>query len=164
MKNNKAFTLIELLVVILIIGILAAIAVPQYQIAIEKSIMQEAIINLRAIAQANDRFFLVNGRYANAYEMDKLDISIPGTLPYINSVNHNTNAILTKNFEYRPDGDNGKPSSPIPNGFKAIAQRVPHTKRYYLFIDEKNNLGCTRYSGIKADRKLCNQINTYGHL
>lgn len=59
-KTNKAFTLIELLVAILIIGILSAVALPQYQAAVEKSRATEALINLRHVKQSFDMQYLTD--------------------------------------------------------------------------------------------------------
>ena len=59
---QKAFTLIELLVVVLIIGILAAIALPQYQKAVFKSRMAEAFVNLKTLKNALDVYELEHGR------------------------------------------------------------------------------------------------------
>lgn len=59
--NRKGFTLIELLVVVLIIGILAAIALPQYTRTVEKSRASEALLNLKALSDAAQRLYLLNG-------------------------------------------------------------------------------------------------------
>ena len=71
--NRRGFTLIELLVVVLIIGILATIAVPQYQLAVEKSNATEILTQLKALAIAEHAYFLSNGEYTN--DINKLDIS-----------------------------------------------------------------------------------------
>jgi type II secretion system protein G len=71
-KNKKAFTLVELLVVVLIIGILAVIALPKYQLAVEKARAQEGILAIKFIRQAIERHQLTTGNYPNS--VDELDI------------------------------------------------------------------------------------------
>ncbi len=76
LTNKQAFTLIELLVVVLIIGILAAVAVPQYQKAVLKSRFIQTMTLADAIYRAEKVYFLANGTYTQ--DLAALDIEIPG--------------------------------------------------------------------------------------
>ena len=70
------FTLIELLVVVLIIGILAAVAVPQYQKAVDKSRMVQLLVINKAVREAEERYYLANGNYTR--DWDVLEIGFAG--------------------------------------------------------------------------------------
>ena len=74
---NNAFTLIELLVVVLIIGILAAVALPQYQKAVEKSKATQVMALITSIGAAQEAYRLANGDYATSF--DELSVEIPWT-------------------------------------------------------------------------------------
>ena len=63
--NKKAFTLIELLVVVLIIGILAAIALPQYQVSVDKTRYTTMMATTRALRDAQKMYYLANGTYSS---------------------------------------------------------------------------------------------------
>ncbi|MCR5505266.1 MAG: prepilin-type N-terminal cleavage/methylation domain-containing protein [Elusimicrobiaceae bacterium] len=75
LNSGKGFTLIELLVVVLIIGILAAIALPQYQNVVRKARFAEAQVVLRALGDAAARFYLSNENGFNSLEDLDVDIS-----------------------------------------------------------------------------------------
>ena len=70
----SGFTLIELLVVVLIIGILSAIALPQYQKAVARSRYQQLVIVGSALYQAVERYYIANGEYPTDWR--DLDISV----------------------------------------------------------------------------------------
>ena len=72
--NRKGFTLIELLVVVLIIGILAAVALPQYFKAVEKSRATEALSIMGSIAAAMERARLVSTENKYPTSLGTLDI------------------------------------------------------------------------------------------
>ncbi|MBO7238336.1 MAG: prepilin-type N-terminal cleavage/methylation domain-containing protein [Elusimicrobiaceae bacterium] len=75
-KNKKAFTLIELLVVVLIIGILAAIALPQYEVAVAKSRYTQLMTLVKHVKTEQEVYRLANGHYAA--DCEELGVDLPG--------------------------------------------------------------------------------------
>lgn len=65
---------------VLIIGILAAVSLPQYEIAVLKSRMNTALPAMRAIKEANERYYLANGTYTD--DLRELDVQVPSDGSY----------------------------------------------------------------------------------
>ena len=72
---KQGFTLLELLVVVLIIGILAAIALPQYKYAVLKTKFHTIMDLVNSISAAQQRYFLTHGVYSDNFA--NLDIDMP---------------------------------------------------------------------------------------
>ena len=146
----RAFTLIELLVVVLIIGILSAIALPQYRKAVERAHAAEAKIMLRAIANAHQVYYMANGTYAN--DLEDLDIKVPGS---------DLDSLLSKqteNFRYGPTG-----AGSALNSF-ALAVRLPYCESYELAIfPEKEGIWCYQIDNKFSPGKDFCQNESDGH-
>lgn len=86
--NKKAFTLLELLVVVLIIGILAAIALPQYKYSKYRTEYAELETIVKTLAQAGEMYYLTHNEFPNSF--DQLDVEFPGNITTENSSSNYT--------------------------------------------------------------------------
>ncbi len=82
LKNRKGFTLIELLIVVAIIGILAAIAVPNFLNAQTRAKVARCKSDLKALGTAEEMYYLDNNRYTYPFKLHPLT----SPLSYISSV------------------------------------------------------------------------------
>ena len=156
MKNRftgrlGGFTLIELLVVVLIIGILSAIALPQYQKAVEKSRAAEALTNLRAIVNAMQLSKMANGEPAK--KLEDLAVSLHGE-----KIDERT--VKLKNFTYdiRNFGHGTE-------RFEAVATRNDATadvRKYYIYFSYHGNWACVAMT--EAAKVPCSAVCANSNL
>ena len=73
--NGEGFTLIELLVVVLIIGILAAVALPKYEMAVMRSRYATLKANVNALMNAEKIYYMANGEYTDDLEALSVDLT-----------------------------------------------------------------------------------------
>jgi prepilin-type N-terminal cleavage/methylation domain-containing protein len=73
-KSKTGFSLVELAVVVVIIGVLAAFAVPRFRASVERSKAAEAFNYLAAVQAAQERYHARQSTYAD--ELDVLDIKL----------------------------------------------------------------------------------------
>lgn len=123
MLNRKGFTLIELLIVVVIIGILAAIAIPKFASTKEKAYLASMKSDLRNLATAEEAYFADNQGYlggtaSNNNPAGSGTVQLDPTTGYVPSAGVSVTVTAETN----------------PAGWDATASHTATTKQCYIFV------------------------------
>ena len=140
------FTLIELLVVVLIMGILSAAALPQYQTAVDKTRYSTLMDVVKAMKDGQELYYLANGNYSS--DFSQLDIE----MPLLNgSVSGRTVTYPNGQF-FMLENDGGL-------GHEYVYGRDPKVNiTYLLYLDHTTNAGkrfCWAYDNNDRANRVC---------
>ncbi len=174
-KRHAGFTLIELLVVVLIIGILAAVAVPQYQVAVEKSRAAEALTIISSLQKAIDLYVLEHGYppeedmvwFVGSYPGDghyDLDIDIESML---DCTQDEGKSCASKHFWYQAYCEGEESLCEIYAKRFSKGQSDPNDQYYFLAQKFASHNGawkkqCTPSGNYPYSDKLCKSLEAQG--
>jgi prepilin-type N-terminal cleavage/methylation domain-containing protein len=140
-NGEKGFTLIELLVVIIIIGILAAIALPSFLNQAAKARQSEAKTSVGSMIKAQEAFYLEKQSYALTFE--------------VLGAEQGTIKTQTENYNYSISGSTRGVVGTGALGFIGAQPRVANLKSYAALSQLVNN--GTSNSNLSV---LCESVNT----
>lgn len=170
-KNKKGFTLLELLVVVLIIGILAAVALPQYKLAVEKSRSSEPLSLLNSLQKAINLYL-----FQNEYTEDTVELMGTTNGHITGILDIDVESVLTcdqdggdkcrsKDFEYdawcSKDGNCYARARRKQNG----EYEKPEQYRLYMAISTSTYIwkkGCFPNASFSYSQKLCKSLEGQG--
>ena len=160
MQNKKGFTLLELLVVVLIIGILAAVALPQYQLTVDKADFLKYQTMVSTLRNAYYDYVLAQGQGTKDFE--QLAISVSDDF-YKSADNSIITCVSNKDmFCCMSDFGHGTPTNGILNcGKKDLSIIYSETLFGADGVDGTRKGHCVALPDSKRANRVCNSLGYY---